>query len=142
MNISPWVNAELIINRALESHRKFQSERYEKNPKLTTFIICKRKLQVDPRPGHAQRQLQTLYSVQLTETTVQPVSGPGFQLPVTQVSYSCKMTWCNHCTAFTKAFSKLEGEKNSTNRFTEHSEKLSLNASLKTQSSSTNSRWG
>lgn len=112
-----------------------------KKPNLTRFIICKSKLQVDPRPGHAQRQLQTLHSVKLTETTVQPVSGPGFQLPITEVSYSCKMTWCNHCTASRKAFSKLEGEKNSTNRFTEHSEKLSLNASLKTQSSSTNSRW-
>lgn len=53
MNISPWVKAELIIDRAMESHRKFQSERDEKKTQ-TTFIICKRKLQVDPRPGHTQ----------------------------------------------------------------------------------------
>lgn len=63
MNISPWVKAELIINRALESHRKFQSEKDKLlPPKLTTLIICKGKLQVDPRPGYAQRQLQTLLS--------------------------------------------------------------------------------
>lgn len=74
MNISPWVKAKLIINRALESHRKFQSEKYKKTPKLTTFIICKGKFQVDPRPGYDQRQFQTLYLVKRTETTVQPVS--------------------------------------------------------------------
>jgi len=57
----------------------------KKNPtqRIPTFIICKRKLQVDPRPGLAQRKLQILYSAKLPETTAQTVFGPDFQFPVT-----------------------------------------------------------
>lgn len=36
------------------------------------------------------------------------------------------MTRCNNCTASSKAVAKVEGEKNPTNKLTEHSEKLSV----------------